>query len=89
MVLNSNGQGVATNVIPSRYHYTDDWAEGVFSLVGVVGVDMDISGIMVSPEYRFSIVGSAYTDWEPEGNPPYESDMPSASAFLISVGFRY
>lgn len=87
-LLNSNGKDVGTQFAGrAEYQYADGWDETVYSFALGFGVNIELSSIVIVPEYRFFVAGGAGTDWTPAGRDPVD-DGPAFGAFVISVGFK-
>lgn len=86
--LSSNGEGVGTAFANrAEYQYSSGWEETVFGLSLGIGVNIGITSVVISPEYRFFVAGGAGTDWTPAGREPM-NEGPTFGAFVISVGIK-
>jgi len=87
-LLNSNGKDVGTQFANrAEYQYADGWQETVYGASLGIGVNVELSSIVIAPEYRFLLGGAAGTDWTPAGREPSD-EGPSFGALVVSVGLK-
>ena len=54
-------------------------------LAGSIGATFDISGYSIIPEFRFGVVGSSITDWQPNEEGVKMDRMPGMVGFTVKV----
>ena len=84
----ANGEGVGDAFADrSTYHYADGWGTGVTTLVVPAGVAIGVGRLVLTPEVRVALAGTAFTDWEPGGNVP-SPDGIDALTLSLGLGLR-
>ncbi len=81
-LLNSNGQGVASNYTAYNYNYA--WDENLYAFALGFGAEFRILSFVINPEYRFFVAGGTDTDWSVTGS--VSNTGPSFGAFIVMVG---
>jgi hypothetical protein len=68
------------------YHYGDGWTEYLLQLTGALGCSFGWSSFEIIPELRFGVIGTSFTNWEPNEEGVEIESSPGTLAF--SVRFR-
>jgi hypothetical protein len=85
-LLHNNGKNVGTQFASNAYYnYTDGWNEYVLLFNGSVGANFEFPGFSLTPELRFGIIGTSFTNWEPNEDGVSMEKSPGFLGFSIKI----
>lgn len=89
-VINNNGEGLGGNFASNDYYfYEEGWTEYIVLLAGSIGCSFPVSDFLITPEFRFGVVGGSFTNWEPNEEGVEMESSPGLLGFSIGVSKKF
>jgi hypothetical protein len=88
--LYCNGKGLGQNFASAPYYgYGDGWTEFLLMLGGSLGCRFSLDGFDLTPALRFGVIGTAFTNWQPNEDGVQLESSPTYLGFQVAVSKKF
>lgn len=85
-----NGKGLGDQFAGNTYYfYNEGWTEYLLMLTTTLGCTFAFGELEITPSLQFGLIGTSFTNWEPNEDGVEMETSPSMWGFGISVGKKF